>query len=220
MKKKHDVEKLSTRDRILQTATRVFAERGFSGATTRVICSEAEVNLALVNYYFDTKADLYSEVVHRLFEGVAAPMCAIPDQVTDAASWQAAIRLWIDQLLHLTTGNEAPQSFYARFIAMEGSMPRDVADDIDRQVAEPVRNSLRRLIAMAMPDAPAVEINIWVSSIAAQGLVYALARPGWEERFAPGTPRAVWFERVSRHIAEGVFTKLSFKRVVDAPPKV
>jgi AcrR family transcriptional regulator len=81
----------STQDRILAAATKVFAERGFKDATIRMICREAEVNVALVNYYFRSKAELYKAVIAHLFEDVAKPMMAIPDQVRDAETWQAAM---------------------------------------------------------------------------------------------------------------------------------
>ena len=59
-----------TRDRILRAATKVFAEHGFREATTRMICAEAAVNSALVNYHFRSKADLYRAViVSELFRG-------------------------------------------------------------------------------------------------------------------------------------------------------
>ena len=49
--------------RILQSATRHFAEYGFDDASVRDIAGEAGVNAALINYYFRSKADLYREVV-------------------------------------------------------------------------------------------------------------------------------------------------------------
>ena len=52
-----------TRDRILQAAGKVFAERGFEKATVRDICSAAEVNLGAVNYHFGDKQKLYVEVL-------------------------------------------------------------------------------------------------------------------------------------------------------------
>ncbi|MFM2417763.1 MAG: hypothetical protein RL385_2486 [Pseudomonadota bacterium] len=53
------------RDRLLDSAERLFAERGFHGASVRDITSAAEVGLAAINYHFNTKEELFRDVVLR-----------------------------------------------------------------------------------------------------------------------------------------------------------
>jgi AcrR family transcriptional regulator len=52
-----------TRARLLATAERLFAERGFKAVTVREICSAARANVAAVNYHFGDKLGLYREVL-------------------------------------------------------------------------------------------------------------------------------------------------------------
>ena len=52
-----------TRDRLLRTAARLFAERGFRKVTVREICRAARANVAAVNYHFGDKLGLYREVL-------------------------------------------------------------------------------------------------------------------------------------------------------------
>jgi len=54
-----------TRDRILRTAERLFAERGFNGVSLRELALAAGVNVASVGYHFDNKEGLLSEVYRR-----------------------------------------------------------------------------------------------------------------------------------------------------------
>ena len=52
-----------TRTRLLKAAASVFAEHGYQDATIRQICARAGANVALVNYHFGDKLELYTEVL-------------------------------------------------------------------------------------------------------------------------------------------------------------
>jgi AcrR family transcriptional regulator len=54
-----------TKTRILDTAERLFAEKGYSATSLRHIIREAGVNLAAIHYHFHTKEDLLEAVVLR-----------------------------------------------------------------------------------------------------------------------------------------------------------
>jgi len=58
-------EKIDKKDHILDVAEKVFSEHGFDGASTRMISGEANVNMAMLNYYFGSKEGLFIAVVER-----------------------------------------------------------------------------------------------------------------------------------------------------------
>ena len=58
---------VETRRLILAAAKREFAEKGFDGARMGSIARRAQVNQALIHYYFGTKDNLYSEVLNWVF---------------------------------------------------------------------------------------------------------------------------------------------------------
>jgi AcrR family transcriptional regulator len=60
--------KVSTRDKILEAAMKLFSEKGFSGTTTKEIAEKAGVNEALIFRYFSTKRDLYGAIIERKIE--------------------------------------------------------------------------------------------------------------------------------------------------------
>ncbi len=60
----------ATRRHILETAVRLFAERGYADTTSKVICREAGVNSASVNYYFGSREDLYRIVLDEVHEHI------------------------------------------------------------------------------------------------------------------------------------------------------
>jgi AcrR family transcriptional regulator len=53
----------STEERIIEAARRVFLQKGFAATRTRDISEEAGINLALLNYYFKSKENLFSIVM-------------------------------------------------------------------------------------------------------------------------------------------------------------
>jgi TetR/AcrR family transcriptional regulator len=58
----------SNESRLLEAAETVFAERGFSGATTAAIAARANLPKANLHYYFRTKAQLYRAVLSNVLE--------------------------------------------------------------------------------------------------------------------------------------------------------
>ena len=58
-----ETQEISTEDKILLAASKVFTEKGFSGTRTRDIADEAGINLALLNYYFRSKEKLFDQVM-------------------------------------------------------------------------------------------------------------------------------------------------------------
>lgn len=56
----------ATAEKILDAAERLFATRGFSATTIKMIASESKQNSALIYYYYDSKATLYRHVIERV----------------------------------------------------------------------------------------------------------------------------------------------------------
>jgi AcrR family transcriptional regulator len=59
------MNEVSTKERILDSAETLFAEKGFQGTSLRAITGGAGVNLASVNYHFGTKESLLQAVLER-----------------------------------------------------------------------------------------------------------------------------------------------------------
>ena len=215
-RKKSATQQKTTQDKILRAATKVFAEHGFRDATTRMICSEAKVNVALVNYYFRSKAELYKAVVASLFEGTGKPLMALPDTVCDEASWKKAMDAWIRRSLSICAATKPPECWVARLMGMEECVPSELTQDIEEKFTKPVRRCFARLLRMAMKEDDPVQVSLWASTVNAQCIVYALTKRGWAARFClPEMDTQDWMDKVAEHICEGIFSRLSFQRKVD-----
>ena len=60
----------ATRRHILETAVRLFAEHGYADTTSKMICREAGVNMASVNYHFGSRDDLYRAVLDDVHDQI------------------------------------------------------------------------------------------------------------------------------------------------------
>jgi AcrR family transcriptional regulator len=65
-KRKRDAA--TTREEILEAATRRFATQGYERAGVREIAADAGVTAALVNRYFGSKEGLFAEVITRALD--------------------------------------------------------------------------------------------------------------------------------------------------------
>ena len=74
-----------TKERILDVAERLFADRGFAATSTRDITGEASVNLAAVNYHFGSKEALLESVLERRFRPINENRIALLDELERAA---------------------------------------------------------------------------------------------------------------------------------------
>ncbi|QZE15606.1 TetR/AcrR family transcriptional regulator [Halosquirtibacter laminarini] len=63
--------------KIIETARAIFIEEGYSGARMQKIADVAEINKALLHYYFRSKEKLYEEVVKNLIADVASRLTLI-----------------------------------------------------------------------------------------------------------------------------------------------
>ncbi len=57
-----------TRQTLLESACRIFAQKGFHEANVAEICKRAKANIAAINYHFGGKKLLYMEVLHHAAE--------------------------------------------------------------------------------------------------------------------------------------------------------
>lgn len=58
---------ISVEEKIIDAAREIFFEKGYNGATMRDIASKAEVNLALLHYYYRTKEKIFEIVLDQAF---------------------------------------------------------------------------------------------------------------------------------------------------------
>jgi AcrR family transcriptional regulator len=133
-----------TRTRLLEAAAEVFAEHGYENATVRQICTRAAANLALVNYHFGDKLELYTEVLRFSMQcggtgaGISMPRAAAEPAV--------ALRQIVGTMVEraFETGDQANLRF--RLMWNEFVRPSAATARVVDVVLRPVYDRLREVV--------------------------------------------------------------------------
>jgi AcrR family transcriptional regulator len=154
---KQEEERQSSRQRLLEAAGRVFAEKGFDRATGKEICERAGMNTAAVNYYYGGMEGLYSAVVweaHNHFVTFEAASAAIAGKHDAKARLEAILHLAIRTI----TGPEF-SDWPLRVLGREVAAPSSALLELRSQQIAPKARLLRGIVGelMGLPeDHPAV----------------------------------------------------------------
>jgi AcrR family transcriptional regulator len=89
------------RERLLEVAQQLFAERGYAAVSVRALARAAHVSPAMIAYYFRDKAGLLDAVVDGVFERLLAQVGTLAGATgAGAGAAERFIRLYIDTLAH------------------------------------------------------------------------------------------------------------------------
>ncbi|HAN18809.1 MAG: hypothetical protein A2X13_08090 [Bacteroidetes bacterium GWC2_33_15] len=74
---------MNTQEKIIESATVLFLEKGFDRTSVREIASKANINISLMNYYFRSKEILFETIIDLLIGKAAASLKDILDAEID-----------------------------------------------------------------------------------------------------------------------------------------
>ncbi|MBI3246660.1 MAG: TetR/AcrR family transcriptional regulator [Deltaproteobacteria bacterium] len=95
-------ERSPTKERILDSAEELFAQKGFDGARTRDIAARASVNISTLHFHCKSKEDLYTAVYQRQIArrtALAGEVLAVFSQAGDSPDRWSSIAQAIVTLL-------------------------------------------------------------------------------------------------------------------------
>jgi TetR/AcrR family transcriptional regulator, regulator of cefoperazone and chloramphenicol sensitivity len=137
----------ATRDRLLATGTRLFAEHGYAKVTVRDICAAASANVAAINYHFEGKAGLYMEVL-RTAVGFMRETTEAMVRAGEGLSAEAQLESFVMTFLQRVGGNR--DGWIHQLMLHEMREPTPGLDLVIDQVIVPrfayLRSIVRRLL--------------------------------------------------------------------------
>jgi len=134
----------SSRESILDSATEVFMESGFSGARVDEIARRAQANKAMIYYHFGSKQDLYRAVLLRLFGDVLAEISRL--KTSEAPPREKLQALYTRIAAHFETKRALPHIMLREILAGGKSIDAEASRTlfvIVSFVADTIREGVR-----------------------------------------------------------------------------
>ncbi len=151
-----------TRDRLLDAAGAVFAEKGYHHATVAEVCERAGANIAAVNYYFRSKENLYVEAWREAFQ---RSVSAHPPDGGVAADAPPEARL-CGRIRALIQRVADPESIEFEIVHKELANPTGLLSEAMTDAIEPIRRGMSDVIgALLGPEAPGRAVRLCEMSI-------------------------------------------------------
>jgi AcrR family transcriptional regulator len=161
-----------TRAKLVDAAGEVFAESGYQGATVRAICARAGVNLALVNYYFGGKLELYDEVLRESIGSIQDEIRALESGLPPEQAVRDLIRATLKRIFRA----DRPGWHY-QLMVHEIAQPTPVMAHVINETMRPIYERFRALIGLMLALPPDDEkVRLCTHSVMAQVFHYAHAR--------------------------------------------
>ena len=128
------------RDRIVSSALRCFAEKGYAGASLREIAEAARTTKPMIYYYFNSKEGLYISTLGDLLQQFAEAI----DRATSPEDGPVEkLRSFCDAYLRYFQSQEPHAAFVVREVFGLGA---DIMNEFGRNLDERIRSRLTRVL--------------------------------------------------------------------------
>ena len=186
------------RERLLDAAGEVFAERGFDGATIREITRQAGVNVAAVNYYFRDKDELYAATLRHAHTAA----CELPYADEASLSADERVHVFVLNLLRRFLDPLRPR-WHGQLMAREMASPTRIFGQVVEEAFRPKCAWLQRALSELCGDRfSGAELDYVTTSIIGQCTFYRQNRHVIQSLFPGLFAPDDLVERLARHITD------------------
>ena len=182
-------QKTDKRELILNAAEALFAKHGYDGVTLRAIAKTASVDVALANYHFGPKRDLFDAVLMRRAQilnswRLEALEAVISAAVPDAPKVHDIIAAYFEPILTRSHVREDGWKNYYALIAYVNSSP-EWGGKLMTQFFDPLIRRFIEALKMALPDVPDKDLY-WGYHCLSGALTLAFAQTGRIDHLSNG----------------------------------
>lgn len=161
-------ERLDTKTRILDAAEKLFGEKGFDATSLRDITAEADVNLAAVNYHFQSKETLIEATILRGAGPVNQKRLAMLDAAGPKPTVEQIVEAFVGPVLEQDFERLVP--LMARVLASPETMQR-----VFKVHMEALSRRFADALAVVLPELSASE-RMWRLHFTAGAMAHTVTR--------------------------------------------
>ena len=181
-----------TRERLLDAAESLFAERGFEGTSMRAITKAAGTSVSAANYHFGSKEKLLHETLRRATAPANEQRIALLDRYqAEAGDTPLPLERVLDAFLRpviewrTREGVEGARQISARLF----SDPPELIQSIKVEIFGPMSRRFLDALELALPDHPPADVELAYQFLIAI-MVYVISgqldSSSWAARHAEG----------------------------------
>jgi len=145
-------ERTATKIRILDAAENLFGMKGFDATSLRDITSAADVNLAAINYHFQSKDSLIDAIVARRIEAVNKKRFELLDAAGAKPTLEQILTAFIAPVMQFKLDTAAP------LIGRVLSNPELFIERIFNTHLAPVSQRFIEALSKVLPELPRAEL--------------------------------------------------------------
>lgn len=167
---------LDVKNRILEAASEIFADRGFRQTTVREICRRANVNLAAINYHFGDKERLYITVIKHCKE-ITFQKFPRHEFMRESGSHDLQLSAFIKSFISHILGEGQPPCF-EKLMSREYIEPTSALDVIIEEEIRPFFNRLNAIVRKLLGhEVSEGKVILCSMSVLGQCLYFRYSRP-------------------------------------------
>ena len=199
-----------TREKLIEAAGEIFAEKGLHATSIRDITQRAGANIASVNYHFHDKFELYALVLRHAHEGIAAAM----NQPLSADTPEGRIRQLLSAMF-TSAMDPARPNWHRRLLGRELLEPTPALDLMHDLMQRPSQR-LWEVVREIRPDLSEQQLMLTASGVVAQCLFH-VHHGHLAKRMFPKVPEPT-LQTLVEHVVE--FSLAALRGLQATPPQM
>ena len=189
----------NTKQRVLESACKVFAEKGYRDANITEICQLAEANRAAVNYYFRDKEEIYRQV-WRYANDIAIEVYPLEKYLSENPTPEERLRAFIFVKLHRIFSKDAA-GYIPKLMVREMAEPTEVFEEIFHEIIIPQIDQLTSIIWQLLGEkATEQQVHLAAMSVVSQCVFFSFNQAMHQRHFSDQEHSQKIVEYLTEHI--------------------